>query len=119
MSVENTIRVGDVPARIQAAAQVAAYRAAAAIHTHAVSLTPIEQGDLRSSSTVKMDGNTPGDQARAEIAYNMVYAARQHEETGWQHPRGGQAKFLHTALQQKQAEARAIIINHLKGALNG
>ena len=40
MSVENTIRVGDAPARIQAAAQVAAYRAAAAIHTHAVSLTP-------------------------------------------------------------------------------
>lgn len=117
MSVHNNINTAQVAGKLEAALQIGVYRAAAAIHTHAVSLTPIEQGDLRSSSTVKMV--TEQSAARAAIAFNMIYATRQHEETGWQHPRGGQAKFLETALDQKQDEARKIIANHLRSVLNG
>lgn len=30
----------------------------------------------------------------AEVSFNTVYAARQHEELTWNHPKGGQAKYL-------------------------
>ena len=37
----------------------------------------------------------------AEITFNTVYAARQHEELGWKHPKGGEAKYLQKAIQEK------------------
>lgn len=117
MSVNNNINVAQAVAKLQAALSIASYRAAASIQTLAVSRTPIEQGDLRGSTTLRMVDEASA--ARTEIAYNMIYAARQHEETGWNHPRGGQAKYLESAMQDGQDEARAIIRNHLKGILNG
>lgn len=117
MSVSNNINSGQAVAKLQAAVQQATYRAAASIQTLAVSRTPIEQGDLRGSTTLRMVDEASA--ARTEISYNMIYAARQHEETGWNHPRGGQAKYLESAMQDGQDEAKAIIRNHLKGILNG
>lgn len=32
------------------------------------------------------------------VGFNQVYAHRQHEELGWKHPHGGQAKYLSTPL---------------------
>lgn len=32
--------------------------------------------------------------AEVEISFSTPYAARQHEETDWEHPRGGHAKYL-------------------------
>ena len=117
MSVSNNINAAQAVAKVQAALSVASYRAAASIQTLAVSRTPIEQGDLRGSTTLRMVDEASA--ARTEISYNMIYAARQHEETGWNHPRGGQAKYLESAIQDGQDDAKAIIRNHLKGILNG
>lgn len=36
----------------------------------------------------------------AEIRFPLVYAARQHEETTWRHPRGGKAKYLEDPLKE-------------------
>lgn len=33
------------------------------------------------------------------VSANTVYAARQHEETTWKHPRGGKAKYLSDPLK--------------------
>ena len=117
MSVDNNINAAQAVVKLQASLAIATYRAAASIQTLAVSRTPIEQGDLRASTTLRMVDEASA--ARTEITYNMVYAARQHEEVGWNHPRGGQAKYLESAMQDGQEDARAIIRNHLKGILNG
>lgn len=117
MSVSNNINAAQAVTKLRAAVQQATYRAAASIQTLAVSRTPIEQGDLRGSTTLRMIDEASA--ARTEIAYNMIYSSRQHEETGWNHPRGGQAKYLESAMQDGQDEAKAIIRNHLKGILNG
>lgn len=53
----------------------------------------------------------------AELSFNTVYAARQHEELDWNHPKGGEAKYLQKAIQDNagrlgnliEAGQRAII----------
>ena len=117
MSVNNNINTAQAAAKLRAAVQEATYRAAVSIQTLAVSRTPIEQGELRDSAHV--EEQHAGDVARAEVGFNKIYATRQHEETGWNHPRGGQAKYLESALTDGQQKAREIAQNHLRGVLNG
>ena len=117
MSVNNNINTAQAVAKIRAAFQEATYRAAASIQTLALPRTPIEQGELRDTS--HLEEMPSGNIARTEVSYNKIYATRQHEETGWNHPRGGQAKYLESAMQDGQDNARNIIENHLKGILNG
>lgn len=80
-------------------------------------LAPIEEGTLRGSFAVTLIINGtrfegPGSRHaadaavraaalaggkvrfEAEVSANTIYAARQHEELDWQHPLGGQAKYL-------------------------
>lgn len=59
----------------------------------AVSRTPKESGTLQDSMKVTTDGK-----ATAAVSYDTPYACRQHEEIGWQHPGGGEAKYLENAM---------------------
>lgn len=61
-------------------------------------LAPIEEGTLRASGELEVIHT--GDAVTAEVSFNTIYAARQHEETGWRHPLGGQAKYLEQPVQQ-------------------
>lgn len=97
------------------------YEAAEDLLGKAVALAPVAEGTLRASGTVALTLNgrrfegagalaavrevarqmaRAGDQVKveAEVVFPQVYAARQHEETGWKHPKGGQAKYLSTPL---------------------
>ena len=89
---------------------------AEAILTEAIDETPIDTGTLRRSGTVTVgalpDGAQVFEAAEAGnemkdafpekigkekavyISFNTPYARRQHEELGYQHPRGGKAKYL-------------------------
>jgi len=89
---------------------------AEAILTEAIDETPFKSGTLRRSGTVTVGGLPDGAQVyeAAEsgsdmkdafpgpvgkekvvyISFNTPYARRQHEELGYQHPRGGKAKYL-------------------------
>lgn len=102
----------------QAAAAVEAlYRAGEDLAGKAARLAPVEEGTLRGSVSVTVivngirhdgAGGMAAATARAraaalagrdlaidvEVAANTIYAARQHEETSWEHPLGGQAKYL-------------------------
>lgn len=79
----------------------------------AVKLAPIEWGDLKSSGHLVVNGQevargtkrggvqrvgSPGDgrggRHTAEVAFEESYAIIQHEEIDFDHPRGGQAKYL-------------------------
>ena len=89
---------------------------AEAILTEAIDETPIDTGTLRRSGTVTVgalpDGAQvyeaaesgsdmkdafPGPEGKEKavyISFNTPYARRQHEELGYNHPRGGKAKCL-------------------------
>ncbi len=89
---------------------------AESILTEAIDETPVETGTLRRSGTVTVgalpDGAQvyeaaesgsdmkdafPGPEGKEKavyISFNTPYARRQHEELGYQHPRGGKAKYL-------------------------
>ena len=41
---------------------------------------------------------TTDGQGTAAVSYNTPYACRQHEEIGWRHPGGGEAKYLENAM---------------------
>lgn len=45
----------------------------------------------------------------AEVSFNTVYAARQHEELDWQHPKGGRAKYLESVLLERGSRYGRII----------
>ena len=89
---------------------------AEAILTEAIDETPIDTGTLRRSGTVTVgalpDGaqvyeaaesgsdmkdafpEPVGKEKAVYISFNTPYARRQHEELGYNHPRGGKAKYL-------------------------
>ncbi|MDE5946337.1 MAG: hypothetical protein K2G63_03375 [Oscillospiraceae bacterium] len=70
-------------------------------------LAPVKTGDLRNNCNADINGVTifenqtaisvnilPTLKAVAEVGYSLPYALRQHEELTFNHPKGGQAKFL-------------------------
>jgi len=65
-------------------------------------LAPVDTGDLRNNCNAdlsKAKGNNPS----ATVGYSLPYALRQHEELDYNHPKGGQAKFLEQPfLENKQ-----------------
>ena len=102
--------------QVKAGARNGVMDAAQAVATASQKLTPVLEGVLRAATHVHMPVQD-GDEIVGGVGNNMVYAARQHEETTWNHPRGGQAKFMETAMQQNEDAVRQAIINHIKGAI--
>ncbi|QNJ56239.1 hypothetical protein SEA_OHGEESY_10 [Gordonia phage Ohgeesy] len=54
-------------------------------------LVPVDDGDLRNSGVASASGK------EAAVAYTAPHAMKQHERLDFDHPSGGQAKFLETA----------------------
>lgn len=77
----------------------------------AVSRTPVETGTLRDSMKVTTDGENT-----AAVSYNTPYACRQHEEIGWNHPGGGEAKYLENAMTAAAPTIRAAIAEEVRKA---
>ena len=79
-------------------------------------LSPVDTGDLRNNCTAQVNGTTvfekqrpaaspfPASRAEAVVGYSLPYALRQHEELGYRHPKGGQAKFLEQPLLEKEKD---------------
>ena len=99
---------------------------------------PLDEGTLRASAALaiivngrRLEGEGAASAARdvvlaevragrgleiqAEVSFNTIYAARQHEETDWVHPRGGQAKYLESVLAERGTRyAKAIQASALR-----
>lgn len=60
---------------------------------------PVEEGTLRGSGSVEIRSNPDGTGVSGEVSFDTVYAARQHEEVTWTHPKGGKAKYLEDPLK--------------------
>ena len=84
------------------------------VGTESQNKAPVESGDLRGSLEITIDsepyanGNpgggidiirdVPDNALKGMISYNTPYAANQHEHTEYDHPMGGQAKYLESVL---------------------
>lgn len=53
-----------------------------------VDLAPVEFGDLKGSGKAEFEGFT------GTVSFTEEYALRQHEDLTFNHPRGGEAKYL-------------------------
>ena len=112
---------------------------AEAILTEAIDETPIETGTLRRSGTVtvgalpdgaqvyeaaesgtEMKDAFPGQEGKEKavyISFNTPYARRQHEELGYNHPRGGKAKYLETPFNANKKKVIKYAERKIKEAL--
>ena len=93
---------------------------------------PLEEGTLRASGTVTLIVNRVRYEGAgayalaqaavraaaaaglpvtldAEVAFNTIYAARQHEELTWKHPKAGEAKYLERPLLERASRYERII----------
>ena len=61
--------------------------------------------------------NAEGAVIEGEVSFNTPYAARQHEELGWKHPRGGEAKYLENPLKERAQMYLKNLADAAKGAL--
>ena len=86
---------------------------------------PVDTGDLRGSVLVELDGEEyakgtenggvnvvgtlPEKATKGSVSYNTPYAATQHEQIHYDHPRGGQSKYLESVLVENQDRILKII----------
>ena len=97
-----------VLAGMQAGKQRGLRMAAEAILEESNERVPFRDGHLKTSGNTAVSGD------QAAVGYSSVYAARQHEEVGWNHPNGGQAKYLETAFTAKSDEALQVLAQAIK-----
>jgi hypothetical protein len=72
---------------------------------------PVDEGTLRASATLKdVDADT------VSVGFYTPYAAKQHEEVGYRHPKGGQAKYLESVLTEEQPTIKALIAASVRRA---
>jgi hypothetical protein len=91
-----------------AAAAAATEKTMRAIVARGQLLAPIEEGTLRGSGDVEPPEITATGVTVTGF-FATVYAARQHEELDWEHPRGGQAKYLEEPFKQAIPRYPAIV----------
>lgn len=88
------------------------------VATESQQRAPVDTGDLRGSVQVDIEGqryaqgvkgggvNTvgalPEKATKGSVSFNTPYAATQHEQINYDHPRGGQAKYLESVLVEEQ-----------------
>ena len=72
------------------------------ILTEAKELCPVDSGTLRQSGSVRANSKNK----TVEISFNTPYALKQHEEMSYNHPNGGQAKYLEQPFNERVKNAQ-------------
>ncbi|MFE0132392.1 minor capsid protein [Streptomyces sp. NPDC059037] len=76
-------------------------------------LVPLDEGTLRRSGRVDVDG------LNGAISYDTVYAVRQHEELTWKHLPGRQAKYLEQPMNSEREVMLRLMAVPLRRWLRG
>ena len=105
--------------------------------SRAVERAPVELGDLRGSGYADINGAAfasgdksgsvktlgftppPAEVTTAEIGFFAPYALVQHEHVEFNHPLGGQAKYLESVVVERSAAWRDYLIKAAKDAVGG
>ena len=77
------------------------------------SLVPIEEATLERSGATALDEAN----LRANVTFDTVYAARQHEELTWKHDAGRQAKYLEAPSISEKTVMAALMAKAAKEAM--
>jgi hemolysin activation/secretion protein len=83
----------------------ALYQQGFEVQAAAVRKAPVKDGVLRSSAYVAPP-QEEGGALSVEVGFGTVYAAVQHEREDFEHPRGGEAKYLEKAVAEKASLAQ-------------
>lgn len=86
------------------------------LQNKAVSLAPIDTGDLRRSGYTTFEQTADG--YIGEIGFGTDYALAQHENLEYRHPRGGQAKYLEQPFKENLSRYVRHIKDKAKGAID-
>lgn len=78
----------------------ALYQQGQIVQADAVKRAPVEFGVLRSSAYTSPPMGE-GKDVSVDVGFGTVYAAAQHEGLDFEHPRGGEARYLANALEAK------------------
>lgn len=105
------------------------------VATESQQKAPVDTGDLRGSVLVELDGtkiaegltnggisvsgSIPDTATVGSVSYNAKYAANQHEHTEYDHPRGGQAKYLESVLVESKDRILHLIAGGIMDELGG
>lgn len=106
-------------AKMQAAAASALYTEAESIMSDSRPLVPWETGTLKGSGFVNRPEGS-GTSVSVTLGFGgsaSAYALVQHEREDFNHPRGGQAKYLETAVDQHAATFDERMAAHVRRAL--
>jgi hypothetical protein len=135
----NKWRIKEAVKIAEEAALKALRTGAEAILTEAIDEAPVDTGTLRRSGTVtvgavpdasqvyetaesgtEMKDAFPGQEGKEKavyISFNTPYARRQHEELGYNHPRGGKAKYLEDPFNRNKKKVLQYAEKQVKKAL--
>ena len=136
---KNKWRIKEAVKIAEEAALKALRTGAEAILTEAIDEAPVDTGTLRRSGTVtvgalpdgaqvyeaaesgtEMKDAFPGQEGKEKavyISFNTPYARRQHEELGYEHPRGGKAKYLEDPFNRNKEKVIQYAEKQVKKAL--
>jgi len=139
MAKKNKWRIKEAVNIAEEAGLKALRTGAEAILTEAIDETPIDTGTLRRSGTVTVGGlpdgaqvyeaaesgsdmkdafpGPEGNEKAVYISFNTPYARRQHEELGYQHPRGGKAKYLEDPFNRNKKKVLKYADERIRKAL--
>jgi hypothetical protein len=112
VSFQLTWRGDQVAASVHAAATRGLLKGAEHLRGVAQQLAPIDEGTLRNSAAITVQSA-----ARVAVSFNTPYAVKQHEEVGYRHPKGGQAKYLEEPLHTEADTIRAIAAAELRRSM--
>jgi hypothetical protein len=87
------------------AVERALYQQGIAIIGNAIRRAPVQFGVLRGAAYVAPPMEAPGG-AIVQLGFGTVYAAAQHEGEDFNHPRGGEAKYLEKAVASEASPKR-------------
>lgn len=113
MTVTGSFLIAEVALAIKNATQKGLWLAGEHVLNVSNEHVPHEYGDLQSSGKVTEDPSA----GEVAIAYDTVYAARQHEELSWRHDEGRTAKYLENAVNSEADTVLAIIAAEARGQI--
>lgn len=76
-------------------------------------LAPVDLGDLRGSVFAEVEG------LDGTVGFTEPYALSQHENLGFKHPKGGEAKYLETPYKENKDKYVDAIGKTVKKAVKG
>lgn len=115
---ERVKRASELTRVIERAAEKAMGEAMRDLQGRAQRLAPIDTGDLRASAQWAVT-HLPGGGIAGGVAFPLPYAAAQHEGVGFEHPRGGEAKFLERPLKENADRYAKHIADSIEKAIEG